>query len=720
MDVISSAILDEYLNRMGINQALHPIIRPTLQPNPRAVDAVTAIMMINSSLSYQGAIAALWNTFASIGGVLLDPEMEKGVRSLSELYSPSSTGKTQHTSSEVNLQGVSLEPVSKRPEEQVFQPIKEPVSRPLNSFPDHHYDDLEDDNYGDQDAETNNGTSLYPYIPPASIDLHTEMTMRRGLFRVMRNPTKPPALDKTIIHHLSMPIQKYYNVMTMSGSALNTELDLVNYLCVVHWFGRMSEDEFEQMVTKPRIMSMAEFYKPIPPDQLPADCHNIGRIIASLERIKSVVLTFYASAEEAEGRTRATKAMMVNLSGTLKLEDGNIHMSPTRELRGLYRSTTKLLPVNRISLIQLTTQFSRLLAMWIVSQGNQGKLDTDGWRVLNLAPYKAEKILREIHPLPSLDRRYDTSAYDMLTNALKEMQEKGLLRCSLEYANFKKGVPIRLTAKSTVTLLGHRFGHKLTKFEQAQPTQEAIVIEHEPVGMEDVFDLESTPISRKPAREVPTQTAGCDSETAKHFASLMFPRGMDRNYVRWLEDNKKAVAAIVKAVKAAAKISLVAARHELRGVRQQRLTVFARILASTGHPQAALFESIRLQNPQAVGLASKPSKASTSEIESLIREIPCRTTRQSATAWYSLHHTKIMAVRKAIQRDQLMSLKVLGSINRLVYEARLVTPILAASDPGMATWFRSQYEVSRESINDYKRQVKENEAFERRSAKGGK
>ncbi|MND22403.1 hypothetical protein D3C80_127820 [compost metagenome] len=714
MDVISSAILDEYLSSMGINQALHPIIRPTLKPNPRAVEAVSAIMMINSQLSHHDAIVALWGTFSSIGGVLLDPEMERGVRSLSDLYKTPTSGKNDEAGTPAQrTDNTSRASVKKRNSVDIpanpraaLTPITlPPIDKPLFTAGGFNNDDLIDD----REYDSPNGTSLYPYLPPASIDLHTELTMRRGLFRVMRNPTKPPALDKTVIHHLSLPIQKYYNVMTMSGSALNTELDLVNYLCVVHWFGRMNEDEFELMVSKPRVMSMAEFYKPIPPDQLPPDCHNIGRIIASLERIKSVVLTFYASVEEAEGRTRATKAMIVNLSGTLKLEDGNIHMSPTRELRGLYRSTTKLLPVNRISLIQLSSQFSKLLAMWIVSQGNQGRLDKDGWRVLNLAPYRAEKILREIHPLPSLDRRYDTSAYEMLTNSLREMEDKGLLRYTSEYINYKKDAPIRLTAKSNITLIAHRFGHKRTKFDESLAVSDPSVIEHE-----EVQETPNGSIQLQP-RTTSRKASAVSSETAKHFSTLQFPRGLDRNYQRWLNDNKKAVDAIINAVVETAKVSLVAARHELRGVRQPRLTVFARILAETGHQHASLFESIRLQNPQAAGLASRPSKAETSELEILIREIPCRTTRQSATAWYNLHHSKILAVRKAIQRDLLTSLKVLGAINRLVFEARLVTPIQAAGDANVAMWFRAQYEGSRESIADYKRQVKENEADDRRS-----
>lgn len=714
MDVTSSAILDEYLSRMGINQALHPIIKPTLKPNPRAVEAVAAIMMLNSTLTHHDAIVALWGTFSSIGGVLLDPEMERGVRSLSDLYNstPSSKSDAPETSS-TRADIVARTSTNKRNlgdnhagQKTPITPVIPPaINTPLFPTDDSEHDDLIDD----LEHESSNATSLYPYMPPVTIDLHTELTMRRGLFRVMRNPTKPPALDKTVVHHLSLPIQKYYNVMTMSGSALNTELDLVNYLCVVHWFGRMNEEEFEQMVTKPRVMSMAEFYKPIPPDQLPPDCHNVGRIIASLERIKSVVLTFYASAEEAEGRTRATKAMIVNLSGTLKLEDGNIHMSPTRELRGLYRSTHRLLPVNRISLIQLSSQFSKLLAMWIVSQGNQGRLDKEGWRVLNLAPYRAEKILREIHPLPSLDRRYDTSAYDMLTNSLREMEGKGLLRYTCEYINYKKEAPIRLTAKSTITLLAHRFGHKRTKFDESSlASADPLVIEHDDVkaAPDGSMQLQQRTTNRKSRAET--------SETAKHFSTLQFPRGLDRNYQRWLNDNKDAVAAIVKAVRAAAKVSLVAARHELRGVRQPRLAVFARILSETSHPDASLFESVRLQNPQAEGLASRPSKAETSKLELLIREIPCRTTRQSATAWYNLHHTKILAVRKEIQRDLLTSMKVLGAINRLVFEARLVTPIQAAGDSNVAMWFRAQYEGSRESIAEYKRQVKENEADDRR------
>lgn len=116
-------------------------------------------------------------------------------------------------------------------------------------------------------------------------------------------------------------------------------MDLVSYICITHWLGRLSKERFEQAIIKPIRMTIERFFHRF----LRICGHRITcwtKIVDSLARLKSVALLFYPTLDDADETTRKRSVMIANIVGTLRLEpDGTIEISPTPELRTLYLST---------------------------------------------------------------------------------------------------------------------------------------------------------------------------------------------------------------------------------------------------------------------------------------------------------------------------------------------------------------------------------------------
>lgn len=103
---------------------------------------------------------------------------------------------------------------------------------------------------------------LFGHHPPKNIDLHPEMTLRTGLFRTLPSGRKHPELDESQIYELMKPLKNGSRFMSMKGPVLNSGIDLTNYLCLTHWFGRMNKEEYEASITNPVLMSLEEFFSP--------------------------------------------------------------------------------------------------------------------------------------------------------------------------------------------------------------------------------------------------------------------------------------------------------------------------------------------------------------------------------------------------------------------------------------------------------------------------
>ncbi len=86
------------------------------------------------------------------------------------------------------------------------------------------------------------------------------MTLKTGMFRVLASGKTPPALDEHRIYHLTTPLSSGHAYMSLRGPTLNTQMDLVSYICITHWLGRLSKERFEQAIIKPIRMTIERFF----------------------------------------------------------------------------------------------------------------------------------------------------------------------------------------------------------------------------------------------------------------------------------------------------------------------------------------------------------------------------------------------------------------------------------------------------------------------------
>lgn len=639
-------ICERFLTNQGFPADIIATMVPLLLPkiNNDAISMVANFLGEAPDISIGSAVDILWPAISKIP-VLVEGNI--GSRAVSAGASASAV--------------VAAPPIVRMPQDDIDDDIEaEPV---VTSPAPKRKPIVIDHDIGEPEESRAQRSALYPhrFPPPENIDLHLDMTLKTGLFRVMANGKKPPALNENRIYHLSTPLDSGHKYMSLSGPVLNTQMDLVSYICITHWFGRLSKDRFEQALLNPITMPLERFFSPIPDELRPTKSLSTAHLMKSFTRLKGVVLTFFRDIEEAEYRHTG---MVTNLAGTLTVStNGTVTLSPTAELRTLYLNTKKLVPVNRTAVIKLSSSMARLLALWIAAK--PGKLS--GRRVyLVQKPMSVLDILKEIHPRDS--GKYTKNDRYLLSSAFHELLVSGLVAADIDFRNVKsKESSERLTLATMITIKSHCIGDALATVNDQESTTRV--------------DLDVPSPNREPA-----------TQTGRHLQQLAFPRGR-ANPTAWLEQNSAAIEAILVPLRKAAKKSIVNARKELAGVSDSKIAGLARVFVKAGRENdGSLIQEI---------LNTDPRKDKQSEFETILRSIPLKPAHLLVRHWYADHAATINKLKK-ILRSSKDPLREAASINKRVYFARLVTPLIAVEKQSDADFFKGMWEAGREGIEQEK------------------
>lgn len=632
-------IAQDYLRRINMDESLIHTMTQAIIPhiNPQAVDVVERLIGGSPSLSPKAAIEALRKTNIEI---LIDPS------STGEQLS-SKSDKNKSRSDSVRSQGCM--------EGELILGSKHEI-RSANQAGD------------DEDPPSPIANmALYSHMPPKNIDLHPDFILKTGLFRVLPPVKQHPSLDEMQIYELAKPLANGYRYMTLRGQVLNTSMDLQIYLCLAHWFGRMTKEQFDSAIKVPKVLTLDEFFSPLPEEARPSEYYVEESLLDSLARLKSVTMLFYPSLDETD---RKRQAMVANLSGTLHLPgDGTIEISPTPELRSVYHSN-KLNALNRASVAYLPSQMAKLLGLWLASRTGY----TEDWTKINVM-ITAKQLLMEIHP----KERYCHNELRLLEQALNELTQARLVRYSVEFVGSKvfddTGKPATLTMASKLTFFGHRFGNKQV-FR---------------IGDGTISDCEQNPQFRTRPRGNQAKTEVGKLLADISFASLSGPSVSEEKIQVWRTKYENRLLKTITLLSKAFDESPLVARKMLAGVSSSKIESMQRVLELLERDDdAGMIREIIRANPR---------KVEQSELESLIRSIPTRRRNETASAWYKANQLLISTIKSSLAESP-NALQELSSIDSRVVHGRLITPLLYAQKTKEAEFFKGLFDAGRQSAEE--------------------
>jgi hypothetical protein len=634
-------ILHKWLKHNGAAEDVIPVISEALTPkvNHKAVNMVETVLNISPNYTVQMAIDAMWGSIIGCMDIVVDHQGKNDDSVVKSTQDPSLRSEIKHVEGELLLAG-SI--------------------------------DEADSSTQDDDDSTSPALALYPHIPPKHIDLHPDMTLRTGLFRTLPVMKNHPQLNEIQVYELGKALSNGYRYMTVKGPVLDTDLDLTNYLCLTHWFGRMNTQAFEEATSKPLPMTIEEFFSPIPQALRPSDYLVHEKLLDSLARLKTVALIFYPTLGDAEGTTKKRSGMVTNLAGTLNLRrDGKIEISPTPELRNLYTSTKRLMPLNRSSVIGLPSQMARILALWLAAK--PGYTDNE-WTRLNNLMISAGDLLMEIHP----KEKHNHNDLQLISDALNAMSDARLVKYEVKFINSKydDGRARKLTLKSQITFNAHRLANKRV-FIATQLTDEQLC---ESLG-NPLFPTKTTQL-----------TGG--SEVKLLLNEMKFPRGhaiSDKKLEEWLSVHGNNLNAIAAKMRKAFKKSPREAIKLLTGVNSSKKNALMNFFVlCSREDDAAMMRDILICNPQ---------RDKQSTIESLIRSIPIKPASVSGSEWYANNQKTVAAIKAALKKST-NPLNDMASIHKRVLFGRLINPLLAAEQNRDAEYFRGLYDAGKDGAED--------------------
>lgn len=631
--------------------------------NPKAVECVKGILSSLPNTGISQAVEAVWSMLSQTMPVIVD------------------NANTAEPQPHNHLPGAQTSPVSvdsTRPpvsDDQEWEPYTEDDQKNLG-FGDDHYDGLVIREPGPWPGQAldltrgviDTGAAFYPStIPPKHIDSHPDLLLKTGIFRALPSGRKHPALDETQIYELAKPLLSGEQYMRVSGEALNTTLDLINYECMVNLFGRMNNAQFDHAAKNGMIVSREKFYACLPQEVFPSDYLINTQTERSMVRIKTIALVLYHSIEDARNRRNGR---VVNLCGDVKLHDdeGKIELYPTLVLRGLYRSSQRTIQLNRSSMLKLPGQLSRVLALWLGTCGSYTTTFTAIDKTITV-----KELLRQIHPKET-HRRGDLM---MLSTALNELSLAGLVRYRLERRNVKHRPPnddgrVNLTMSSIIHFTGHRLSDKRV-FADGE------------LKIEDLDFSKKNPILRTD-NSAKTKSLGTLASLLK---SITFPQrnAAEATKAKWIKENGDTLERIVKGLIDEEKKGEGCGRRAMAGVHVNKLERLAPLLEQLGQARnAATVRDILLVNP--LGVES-------SEIDTIIRSLPTLPEKQNAGAWYKANSEKIRKIKRALDKSE-NPLRDIGKVNKRTLMGRLVKPLIRAGKEREAAYFRGMFDAARE------------------------
>lgn len=353
---------------------------------------------------------------------------------------------------------------------------------------------------------------------PVGLDNHSQIILGSGLFRAMNRrtsnhykPTYPRYEMSETIHHLqpgAMVVRRHdgsstdYRHMRLSGPMLNADIDCKTYLCLIGVLAQLTESAYEDAANKSMTLTGSEFYRPLKDVLSPDEYDNYifaykktSRVAGALDRLNKFQMTFFENGEDAafDNQNRAHKGsqLSVGLVSMIELvpskdpnKEGIVRIRPNRELREMYLAVNKLIAVNRASLLSLDYQLASPMALWLTSLGKQYK---GAWVMVN-QDFSVEEILKHIHPISQ--KHYHGSYISRVEKVLRELVDRGLLRCAIktklssrfEVIPVGRGATVNLNSiNDVIRIIGHQLSNKNT------PTMSASDFEDE--SLDDEFAL---------------------------------------------------------------------------------------------------------------------------------------------------------------------------------------------------------------------------------------
>lgn len=658
-----------------LSEALTPKVNPTV------IDMVEAVLGSIQNYSIDRAIDTLWSSLVTFD-IFIDHSID---------------GTVVREQPQMDASSVEFDT---NPSPQLIEGDSQGSNQSL--ILDADSDDLSVDQYSSR-------TALYPHIPPTHIDLHPEMTLRTGLFRTLPPGKDRPQLNEVQVYELGKALSNGYRYMTIKGSVLDTDLDLTNYLCLSHWFGRMSNEEFENAKMTPLPMTIEKFYSPIPESLRPSSYVIHDHLLASLSRIKSVALTFYPSQADAEGKTKKRVGMVTNLAGTLSLtSDGTIEISPTPELKSLYTSTKRLMPINRSSIIGLPNQMARSLALWLASKPG---FDNADWKFFSNIKISAKDLLSEIHK----KEKYSHNDLQLLSDALNSLSAAKLVRYDVSFRYSKvdkeKQRLKKLTMTSEITFKAHRLSNSkvfiannLSDSDDEESLGNPMFPgKAKPRGDSEykMFTIYIKNIYGKNASdEIIDKWKKEHSECHSLLGDIKFVNGRhisESIIANWMSEYGSKFDLLVRKIFEAYKSHPAMSTLLLKGVYPFKKTAILNMLKLLNRTtDAEMMDDIIKMGPFRI-------KKSESELDKLIRSLPTKSNfkAKSGNDWYEENKTKVAEIKKLIKACD-NPLHELAKVDRRVLNGRLIKPLLDCGRKKEAESFSAMYETGRDSIEDEK------------------
>lgn len=372
---------------------------------------------------------------------------------------------------------------------------------------------------------------------PVTLDNHSQLIIGSGIFRtlnknVINNPSLRPVLDSKIVYEVDPRFMNGYKAMTFAGPVLDSDFDIKTYLCLVRLLGSLNNTEYEKAAASTIELTPEQFYAPLAEcltpkefDDYIKDFMRTDKILHSMKRLHAFQMTLYKQPDDvSQGKNNEKfkgSVMIVGLVSVIGLDgDGMIRITPNLPMREMYRAASRLIAVNRSTIIGFDYPISRIFGLWLTTVGK--RQFKGGWVTIEQI-MSVREILECIHPLTDTGEYYKKRHVQMLERALIELVGKGVLRCAYRKHNEKQFK--QLTADNCscfileglrveINLICHRISHKQSP-HQGEDQVQHVIDKHENKNILD--DLETVP-DTKISQELITKLKNIEFRRARFLS----------------------------------------------------------------------------------------------------------------------------------------------------------------------------------------------------------
>lgn len=507
-------------------------------------------------------------------------------------------------------------------------------------------------------------TSLHPRGYPAKNIERFPFLFYSGVFRCGRHASHQQLIDDTVVHTLPQPVSKKFNAFKMSGFALNAMLDLDVYLCLSYHLGRLSDKEYDDAIKNTVEMSFEDFFSPIDRNRWP-NPEDSARIIESFSRLKNLVFVFYKNKFEAKRARGADESLVANISGDLGYDRPNrkVTFKASDSFRQIYR-TSEYYEFNRLTIAESENQLSRVLIIWLSSR-KKAFLDRDDGSINVIRESITIKdLLNDINPRV----KYTGADVNALARVLIDLETNGLIGYKIDFKNKKIQGNKCLTLMSEFTLVWHRLANKNNRFEKTAKQS---------------IELRSSKNKDSNLTSI-----------AERFKNFKYARGsvatIEHYHEKWYAENISEINGICDAIKEIYdKDGASGARLALTGVHSSKLKTFQKNLEGNNHPFAK--ELGEICNQSLAKIKKEISKSDTDLLNSFLRKITLKKTRQLPEDWLIKNYDRIMDTKKIIEKIMKNGGSVSGA-NKNEYKARLIDPLHKTTEGHLAKYFQECYD----------------------------